>query len=338
MNLKRSSWISVVLLGLVLGPATLLAQEPFSAEGIPPESEYVYSKHYEQVQEIMKTSDVAAREQKLTAFMNKLHAQAKIRQYMEAFFGQIVQDYEKAGMKDKANALNQKMLQMFPRSDAASAQQLKAAYDGKNWAKVIELGEPMRAKAPNDGAVLAMLAEAYRGTNNNAKVTEVAPKLIQVLGPEKSIYYVVFLADQYRTKNDMANAARYYEMAVQTYPNRAPEGWQAAQWDQVKATSYQVKATQAWGAQDFQGVISAYTNLLRTDPHNDAAYMFIGLSYWRLQQLDQAQDALAKAVVLGKSNSAKARQYLEQLYKPRNSDSLDGLDQVLAKAKSDLKL
>ncbi len=338
MNLKRVSLLSSVWVGLSFAMVPLSAQEPFSAEGIPPESEYVYSKHYEQVQEIMKTPDLAAREQKLTAFMNKLHPQAKIRQYMEAFFGQIVQDYEKAGQKDKAAALSQKMLQMFPKSDAAAAQQLKAAYDGKNWAKVIELGEPMRAKSPSDGAVLAMLAEAYRATNNNAKVMEIGTKLIQVLGPEKAIYYVVFLADQYRTKNDLANAAKYYDMALQAYPSRVPEGWQPAQWNQVKATAYQVEATQAWGAQDFQGVIAAYNNLLKTDPHNDAAYMFMGLSYWRLQQLDQAQDALAKAVVLNKSNSAKARQYLEQLYKPRNNNTLDGLDQVLAKAKADLRL
>lgn len=338
MNLKRSIWINVVLLGLVLSPAALLAQEPFTAEGIPPESDYVYRQHYDQVQEILATPDVAAREQKLTAYMNKLHAQAKIRQYMESFFGQIVQDYEKAGQKDKANALNQKMLQWFPKSDAASAQQLKAAYDGKNWAKVIELGEPMRAKTPDDSAVLAMLAEAYRGTNNTAKVVEIAPKLIQAIGAQKAIFYVVYLADHYRTNKDVANAGRYYDMALQAYPNNPPQGWQAAQWQGVKAAAHQLKATQAWTAQNFQGVIEAYSNLLKADPQNDAAYMFIGLSYWRLQQLDQAQDALAKAVVLNKSNSAKAREYLEQLYKPRNSDSLDGIDQVLAKAKSDLKL
>ena len=34
--------------------------------------------------------------------------------------------------------------------------------------------------------------------------------------------------------------------------------------------------------------------------------------------------------------SAKAKEYLEELYKAENNDSLDGLDSVISKAKFDL--
>jgi len=47
-------------------------------------------------------------------------------------------------------------------------------------------------------------------------------------------------------------------------------------------------------------------------------------------------EAFAKAVVLGKDYAPKAQEYLEQIYKPLNGDSLDGLDGVLAKARTAL--
>jgi hypothetical protein len=37
-----------------------------------------------------------------------------------------------------------------------------------------------------------------------------------------------------------------------------------------------------------------------------------------------------------KTTAPKAQTYLEQIYKARNNDSLDGLDAVLAKAKADV--
>jgi hypothetical protein len=52
--------------------------------------------------------------------------------------------------------------------------------------------------------------------------------------------------------------------------------------------------------------------------------------------LDLAQVAFARAVALEGENSAKARQYLEQIYGPLNGNSLDGLDEMIAKVKADM--
>ncbi len=336
MTVRKQFIILALIVSAVVLGSPLYGQEPFSAEGIPAGSDFVYRKQYDQVQEIMKTPDLAQREQKLTAYYQKLQPEAKIREYMEAYFGQILEEYQKKGMTAQANALTQKMLKWFPKSDALLGQQLKTAYDGKNWSKVIEVGEKMRATAPNDVQVLAMLTQAYQSTNNNAKVLELAPKLVDALGPKKAINYVVFLGDQYRQKNDTANARKYYNMALQAYPTTPPDGWKAAQWNAVKEASYQLSATAAWNAQNWPAVIKSYQEVLKLDPQNDGAYLGMGLAYWKQQELDAAQAAFAKAVVLNKTTAAKARQYLEQLYKPRNNNSLDGLDQVLAKAKAEL--
>jgi tetratricopeptide (TPR) repeat protein len=334
----RKQLIAVAFVGGWLLTVSALAQEPFSAEGIPAGSDYVYRQQYEQVQEILKTPDLSEREKKLETYYGKLQPEAKIRQYMEAFFGQIVQDMQKKGMNAQADALTQKMMKWFPRSDATLGRELKAAFDSKNWAKVVEIGEKMRAANPNDGQVLVMLAEGYQNTNNTAKVTELAPKLIDLLGPKKAINYVVFLADQNRKQNNAAAASKYYEMALQAYPSGPPQGWQPDQWNGIKIAAYQLTASSAWRAGNYEAVIQAENKVLQIDPKSDQAYLFIGLSHWKRQELDAAQDAFAKVVVLGKASAPKGRQYLEQLYKPLHSDSLDGLDKLLDKAKADLKL
>ena len=142
---------------LCVQAAVVVAQEPFSAEGIPASSDYVYRKQYDQVQEIMKLP-LAERAGKLEAYMKKCPKEAKILQYMEAFFSQIVQDLQKGGQNAQADALTQKMIQLFPKSNNIMAQQFQVAYEGKDYAKAIELGEQVRANAPDDAQVLVMLA------------------------------------------------------------------------------------------------------------------------------------------------------------------------------------
>lgn len=338
MNLKPCrTFFLITFLVLSLQATVLFGQdlEPFAPEGIPPQSDYVYRQHYEQIQAILK-SDLSVREKNLETFRSKLHKDAKAHQYMEAFFGQIVKDYTAAGQQAKADALTQKMMTWFPKSDALLPQQFKAAYDKKDWAAAIPLGEQLLQKSPNDAQLLVMLAESYRGANNTAKLMQISPKVISAIGPEKGFNYAFGLADYYRQQKNTARAIEYYDLMLQTYPTGTPAGWQASQWNSVKATAYQVKASSAWAEEDFGAVIQNYNEVLKLTPKNDGAHLFVGLAHWKLQQLDQAEAAFAKAVVLSGPNSARAQQYLETIYKPRNGDSLDGLDKVLAKAKSDL--
>ena len=52
--------------------------------------------------------------------------------------------------------------------------------------------------------------------------------------------------------------------------------------------------------------------------------------------MDEAMGAFAMASVLDRPGSARARGYLEQIYKARNSDSLDGIDDLLNGAREAL--
>jgi tetratricopeptide (TPR) repeat protein len=333
------SALFLILAILVLQSGLLFAQdEPFSAEGIPPQSDYVYRQHYDQVQEILKDPDIANRERRLEAFRGKLHKDAKVHQYMEAFFGQIVADYKKAGQNQQAEALTAKMSKMFPNSDATVSRDFQAAVEGNDHAKIVQLGEQILAKKPGDSQLMVYIAQAAIATNNAAKVLQYAPKVIEALGPQKSIYYVTWLADYYTKQGDAERAAGYYQTAFDAYPSGTPQGWKAEDWNGIKTTGYLVLGNYSYKNKDYKTATYNLAQCLEASPHNDTAYLILGMSYWRLQELNQAMVAFARATVLGKGSSAKAREYLEQIYGPLNANSLDGIDEVLDKARADLNL
>lgn len=316
----------------------LAAQEPIELpEGVPPESEWAYGQHLGQVEDMMKVSDLAERVGKLETFMKKLHPKSKILQYYESFFNRTVADYQKAGQTQEATALTKKMLQLFPNSASLLTQELRTAIQAQNYAEAIELGEKLQAIKPDQQTTI-LLAQSYIATNNAAKASEYSQKALQALGPKEGLYFAYWLATYHTDQRQIDKAVEYYDMVLKAYPQGTPSGWNAGQWNTIKATAYNTLARAAYDKENYSGAIQNYGESLRYSPQNDLAYLSMGLSYWKLQQLEPAMEVFAKAVVLGKDYSAKAREYLEQIYKPLNSDSLDGLDELLAKARTELNL
>jgi tetratricopeptide (TPR) repeat protein len=339
MKLRRDiCLVGLAGLLLIMHLGVVAAQEPVKPpEGVGYGSDWLYTRHLEQVQEIMKVADLKERERQLETFTKGLHPETKILPYMQSFFVQTINDYEAAGRSAEAKALGDKMAQIFPDSPLIQAQAFQAAYQAGDHAKVIEIGEKIYASNP-DRQVMIILAQSYIATNNTAKALEFSPKVVEAIGPKDGVYFLVWLAGYYAAQNDVPNAVAHYNKLLEAFPSGAPAGWDQAQWNNQKATAYALRGGVAYDARNYEGAIKEYSESLKYFPHNDTAYFFLGLSHWRMQQMEKAEESFAKAVVLNKATSAKAREYLEQIYKPRNNDSLDGLDAVLQKARASLNL
>lgn len=336
MNVWRMKSVLFVL--LLIGFGTMLqAQDPVQApEGIPVESDWLYRQHYEQVQQIM-SSPLEERASKLENFYRKLPEKAKMRQYMEGFFGQLQQQLQQAGKTGEAQALSSKMAELFPDSAPSLGQQFQTAFQNKNYEKAIELGEKLRASNPDDTQLTVLLAQSYIAAGKQEKAAEFSRKSLEILGPEKGVQFAVWLADYHSRQKQVDKAIDYYDQALSAYPQKTPPGWNEQQWKGAKATAYALKGSQAYMKKDFPAAVRFYQQSIREYGQNEQAYLFLGLSHWRQQELDEAMNAFARAVVLEKPGSAKARQYLEQIYKPRNNDSLEGLDELLDQARSEIK-
>ncbi len=336
----RSNQYLILLFVLVTcaQPWFLMGQDPIELpEGVPPESDWAYSRHLEQTQEIMKNSDPAQREAQLESYRTKLHPKSKILPYFESFFSQTAEDYRAAGNSSAADALVGKMMQLYPDSPALIAKELQAATQRQDHPSIIRFGEKLYAADPNP-QIGRILAESYINTNNEAKALEFSAKTLEALGPQDGVFFAYWLAGYYAGKNDTDSALKYYNVVLGAFPNSSPPGWSADQWNGVKATAFSVRGRDAYVKKDYPAAIANYTEVLKFQPQNDFIHLYIGLSFWRLQRLEDAQGALAKAVVLGKEYAGQAREYLEQIYKPLNSDTLDGIEEVLNQARAALNL
>lgn len=83
--------------------------------------------------------------------------------------------------------------------------------------------------------------------------------------------------------------------------------------------------------------IAPLKRALEFQPREDSVFYGLGFSYAMANDYANAESALAKAVVLNGPTSGEAKNLLQDIYKSRNK-SLDGLEQVLANARTDLAL
>ena len=335
-SLTHRLFISLLsVLSLYMCPLFLLAQDPIQApEGIPPESDYMMRQHQEQIEEIMKVSNPGDREKALESFRGKLDPKSLILRYYENYFARTVQAYTQAGNTAQAQALSQKMRKLFPNSITTHNWLMTEGYLAQNYAKAIQSGEKINAASPNQHTT-EILALSYMSTNNGTKAAKYSLKALEGTDAKQGAQYVEFLARYYRSKGDISNSAKYYNLLLKAFPGGGPKGWD---WNSTKISAYSMRAAKAYYVdKNYDAAIKEHLAVLKLNPKHDESHLAIGMSHWKLQQLEEAMDAFAKAVVIGQTKAAKAREYLEQIYKPRNNNSVEGLDARLEKARAALK-
>ncbi len=82
--------------------------------------------------------------------------------------------------------------------------------------------------------------------------------------------------------------------------------------------------------------ISPFTSALEYHPIDDFSFYGLGFAYAILNDYPNAESNLAKAVAVNAIVVASARSLLEEIYKSQHMQSLNGLDQVIARAKAEL--
>ncbi|HXK59224.1 MAG TPA: tetratricopeptide repeat protein [Acidobacteriota bacterium] len=338
MKLRPQLFIGLSVLLLLCGTTTALAQDPVKPpEGVTDDSDWLYGQHLRQVQDtIMKEPDLNLRVQKLENFTKKLPPKAKILPWMETFFIQTAEEYQKAGKTQEANAVLAKIATLFPNSPTVKTQRMQEAFQKKDYPTVISLGEELNKSHP-DPQITAMLAQAYMATQNGPKAAEYSQKILKENGPKQAAFYLLWLAEYHNAQKDVPKAIEHYNTFLEAFPQDAPpQGWAPDVWNRHKATAYALRGNQAYAAKDCAAATQNLQQSLKFAPKNDGAYLMIGMCQWRAQQLDQAEQSFARAVAIGGPASAKAREYLEQIWKPRHNNTLDGMDDLIAKAKADV--
>jgi len=349
-----------MICGAMLIVLALSALQAFGwQEKISPVSDYQYKKDYAQYETIKKEADSQKRAELLVAFM-KQHPISRMLTYVAADYLECVKPSIQSKDWPKVISMEEALLALMPTEKSVQAAAvpepgasdflknvlpqalrsvqsalLAAYYQSNNMPKAAELGEKLYAAAP-DKSMAAALADIYLKMNNADKFAVYAEKVVAEVPVEQSFTMVLQLAGIYQQKNDLAKASEYAAKVMAVYGDKAPQGVQESAWNTTRAYAYGVMGLNSYANKDYPRTLEYYDKVTKCAPKSEEAWYYIGMAKWRSQDPEGAIAAFAKTVVLNKNLAKKAQEYLEQLYKARHNDTLDGLDQVLAKAKSEL--
>ncbi|NWG14215.1 MAG: tetratricopeptide repeat protein [Acidobacteria bacterium] len=348
---------------LISGLFVFLVVSTFQAPGwqekISPVSDYQYKKDYAQFETIRKEADPQKRADLLLGFM-KEHPISRMLTYVVADYLECVKPHMQSKNWAKVISMEEAMLALMPSEKTVRAaavpepgagdflknvlpaaersiQQalLAAYYQSGNMPKAAEMGERMYAASP-DAGMAAALADIYLKMNNAGKFTTYAEKAVSAIPIEHSYTLALQLAGIYQQNNDLPRASGYAEKVMAVYGDKVPQGFQESAWNTSRAYCYGLMGLNAYANKDYDKTLEHYTKVLKLAPKSDDAWYYTGMVRWRREDPEGAIDAFAKCVVINKTMAKRAQENLEKLYKARHNDTLDGLDQVLAKAKSEL--
>jgi len=337
------------------GVASLVAQEKVS-----PLSDYQYKKDFPQYEATKKEADVQKRADALLAFI-KARPVSRILPFAAADYVACVKPLLDKKDWAKAIAMEEALWSALPTVQAAQSaipegvtpgvaeftkdqlvptqklilqSMLGIYYQSQNWPKAAEMAEKIYELAP-DKSLLPAMADIYSRFNVDKFLT-VGQKVLAEFPMDQSYTVALQMAQAYIQKQDIAAATDILTKIMDVYGDKVPSNVPEAQWNATRAFAYGVIATGAYGKKDYPKALEMFEKVVKFDPTQGDAYYYIGMSKWQNKDPEGAIEAFAKCVALNKTSAKKAQEHMEELYKARHNNSLDGLDQVLAKAKSDL--
>jgi tetratricopeptide (TPR) repeat protein len=344
---------SVIAILVLCGASALALQEKLS-----PLSDYQYKKDYAQYEAIKKQADVQKRCELLLSFV-KEHPISRMLLYVATDYQECVKPQQGKDWA-KVISMEEALLTLVPTEKTVQdagipvgvesflKDQLQptrklvlssifaAYYQSQNWPKAAETLEQVYQLAP-DKSMLPGLADTYLKFNAD-KYLAYGQKILAEFPIDQPQGYSTALqmAQEYMKKQDVHSAAELFSKVMDVYGDKAPAGVPEAQWNATRAAAYGVMAMDVYAKKDYPKAQELYQKVAKFDPKRDDAYYYIGMSKWQNKDSEGAMEPFAKCVVLNKTYAKRAQQYLEQIYKGRHNDSLEGLDKILEKAKADL--
>lgn len=327
-NAARLTVVGLMACAISFMPPMAPAQEQVK---IPPKSEYQYRKDYDQVQQIMKETDPAKREALLQQFI-KEHPESRMIPTVAA---NIIYPYTQKQDWQKVIALASEYQKLAPEDPGLKNTLISAYLRTGNSAKAAELAEEMYKENPTKESAAA-LAQLYLQLKNTDKYMVYAEKVATEFPIEQSYPTMLQMAQIYIQKQNLPKAVELLSKVMATYGDKAPANVKEDDWNKTRAFAYGVMGADAYAKKDCAQTAAYYGKLATYAPKTADAYYYPGMCKWKENDQKGAIPYFAKAAVLNQPISAKAKEYLEQLWKAEHNNTLDGLDQELAKAKSEL--
>ena len=294
----------------------------------------IYRQDYATVSQIQGLTDPAQQADQYLDFLTR-RPDSRLVEQVANYFTEALNKLTQAKNWVKVLDASEKWLQKRPKDNGPLLFALNAAQESGNSQKVTVFGEQAYASNP-DKSIALSLAVAYSELKNYSKLAVYGDIAVKEFPIQQSWQIGYELVSQSVREKNFDKAADYATAILKGFGNDRPAEMQAAQWNSIKAFLMETVGRSAFDRQQYSQALEHYSNAVRVNPRSNEAFYYIGQSQWKQQKLEEAMNAFAKSAVLNGGYSARARQYLEEIYKSTHAGLLTGLDQYLERARREL--
>jgi len=342
--------LTAFLVMIMAGFVFLLPTAVFAQSGAKPatgstaataqgEEEPSYTEEeYEAYEKSTQEPDLDKRADLLNGFLAK-YPQSKLMPYIDTAYDQLMYEYSNSEKWDKLEQVAERWLKTHPDSEQTIKYAAAASQKLGNNQKFLDYALKIYAKTP-DAALAYGISDAYGKLKDEPKQLEWTEKLFSYPEFNGEFQLRMLFVDKYLKSKQYAKAADYANKALASLAEaKKPDDISAADWNKrlrsVRRACYFTKGVNAYEKQNYQPATKEFQNALNAEKFSDA-YFYTAYCYWKLDQIDEAIDAFAKAFVLGGDLAPEAKKQLETLYKGLHNNTTIGIDKVYNKAKQEL--
>ncbi|MBM3788887.1 MAG: hypothetical protein FJW35_00895 [Acidobacteria bacterium] len=330
--LSRSQYGAALLLlfTVTLAVPCLVGQEKGATQ---------YTEEEYKAMEAVRAEDNPAQKTALVVKFFKAYPKSTLKDYVVGDFGAMMGKLQAAQRWTEITSLGRQVIPFDPDNQYLLSLMAAGYQQSKNYKQFVEFGEQAYQQTPT-GNLAYYLAKAYLELGNTAKFLQWGETTAAKMPDNHEI--LLELAKQFSAARNDAKADKYARQCLKAVGGASkPEQMSAEDWkrytDHAYATSYYVVGYYGHQQAKYDVAVDNLENSLKYYKRNDAAYYFLGQSYWQTRRLDMAMKSFAKSYLLNGTTSAPAKQHLDNLYRQTHNGSLTGLDRVIARAQEELK-
>jgi len=265
------------------------------------------------------------------------YPKSKLQPYITTAFATMLYTYQQTQDYKRLGPLAEQWLKYQPDDLATVAYIAESAQKTGDHRKFIEFGQRVYAAKPS-GNLAFFLAESYKKVGDKEKYLEWTEKCFPYF-PENFGLRMEFVT-KYTDEKNFEKAAQYAQLALNSLEvSKKPESTSEIDWrkavTETKRGCLYLIGVNHYDKEKYRDAISSFEDSLKVDKFA-GAYYYIGLSQWKLDQVEEAILSFAKAYLLKGEVAEQSKEYLEKLYKAIHNNTLIGVEKVYAKAQKEL--
>jgi tetratricopeptide (TPR) repeat protein len=310
------------------------------AQPVQQEQEEYTDEEYDAYDKAVNEPDLDKRGTMLLAFMEK-YPKSKLKTYIVTAYQTLMYEYQKSQKYAKLEPLAEQWLKYYPDDLQTMAYIAESAQMLGQDKKFLDYGLKIYEQKPS-AKLAGYISQSYEKVGDKDKYLEWTQKLFTYPEYDGNFGIRMIFVKKYADEKNLDKAAQYANLALKCLDVAKKQDAQSdADFQKEKATvrryCYFILGLNLYEKDKYAESIKNLEMALKAERF-DAAYYYIGQDLWRLEKVEDAILAFAKAVILKGDTSAQAKEHLEKLYKGLHNNTLIGIEKVYRRAESELGL